>query len=172
MITFSRHHTAYARCLSTIFRTFARTLASLTLVLGLAVATAAADSAELDALNKFAKQSDTVWNERDAAALAGLYAPDASLVIATRDVNLEGRDAIQDYFTLSFARVPTDFRHLTKPVKVTYLGDHYVLVDNAVTLYREADGPEKPVTRFFTLTLLSRHDGGYSMQAVRAVPLG
>jgi len=172
MMTFSRHLAVHEGFFTVLSRALVRTLASLAIVLGLTAATAAADTAELDALNKFAEQSDTVWNERDAAALADLYAPDASLVIATRDVNLEGRDAIRDYFTLSFARVPTDFRHLTKPVKVTHLGDDYVLVDNAVTLYREADGPEKPVTRFFTLTLLLRNDGAYSMQAVRAVPLG
>jgi hypothetical protein len=44
-------------------------------------------------LTAFADHTDAVWNGRDAAAMAALYAPDATTTIG-RDIRLKGRPEI------------------------------------------------------------------------------
>lgn len=122
-------------------------------------------------LQPLADQTDQIWNKRDGSSLADFYSTDATLTISGRQITLEGKAKIEDYFVNSLAKVPADLRHQTRVDQVHQVSDQQILVDNTVYLYRETQGKSEKVAKFITLTLLEKTETGYKFKAVRAIPV-
>lgn len=118
-----------------------------------------------------ATTADAHWNRRDAAALAAMYADDATLVIAGRGPALQGPDAVRGYFTTSFARTPATLRHTTTVDRIVVLAPDLVLADTRVALDDTAGATPTRVRDFNTLTVLRRYGATWKMQSVRAYPV-
>jgi len=133
---------------------------------------AAAPAAQLAAtLSALADRTDAVWNARDAAAMAALYAPDATTTIG-RDVRLKGRPDILAYFTRSFAGLPAGMTHRTEVKRIEPLGEMFA-IDSAVTIEMpDGAGGKRVLREFFTFSLVRPAAGGWEIVAVRATPLG
>ncbi|GMV29997.1 MAG: hypothetical protein AMXMBFR59_21220 [Rhodanobacteraceae bacterium] len=127
---------------------------------------APADRAVLEGL---VVRSDAAWNERDAAALADLYAGDATLRVGSREQTLIGAAAIRDYFSESLARTPPDLRHETTLIGLHVLDADVVIADTTVELISPApDGSRHVVRRFTTPTIVVRSGREWKLGAVRA----
>lgn len=139
---------------------------------GPAPAAVTAPSSQLaGVMTKLADHADAVWNARDAAAMAALYAPDATTTIG-RDIRLKGRPEILAHFTRSFAGLPAGMTHRTVVKRIEPLGDMFA-VDSQVTI-EMPDGAQgtRVLREFFTFALVRPAPGGWEFVAVRATPLG
>lgn len=150
-------------------------VAALVLALGLpsAQASVCADPAQLPQLQSLADVIDARWNARDAAGLASLYGPEATLSLEPAAVRLSGRPEVQRYFERSLGSVPPELRHVTQVQRASELPEGLCLTDSAVFLEREAaDGTRSRAAEFRTYTLLRPQGQGWDVLAVRAVALG
>lgn len=124
---------------------------------------------ELARILRLAEATDQRWNERDAEGLAALYRNDASLAISSQEGVFEGRERIAGYFSRSFAAMAPTLRHTTSVDRLTVLDADHVLADTSVLLDRRLDsGDYQPVRHFSTLTVVSREQGQWKLQVVRA----
>ena len=124
---------------------------------------------EVAGIVALADATDAEWNARDAAGLAALYTDGATLMMVDRKQHIDGRAAVADYFTRSFAAIPAALRHRTVVDRLTVLADDLVMADTSVALTRVgADGQNEPVRDFATLTLVRREADGWRLEVVRA----
>lgn len=133
---------------------------------------ASAVSSELAAtMTALADRADAVWNQRDAAGMTALYAPDATTTIGGA-IRLKGHAEIQGHFTKSFASLPPGMIHRTVVKRIEPLGN-MVAIDSAVTI-EMPDGAQgtRVLREFFTFALVRPKPGGWEFVAVRATPLG
>lgn len=123
------------------------------------------------ALTALADRADAVWNQRDAAGMTALYAPDATSTIGGA-IRLKGRPEILAHFTKSFAGLPEGMTHRTVVKRIEPLGDMFA-VDSSVSIEMPDGAQGKRVLReFFTFALVRPVAGGWEFVAVRATPLG
>lgn len=124
---------------------------------------------ELERILRLAEATDQRWNERDAEGLAALYRDDASLAISSQEGVFDSRERIAGYFSRSFAAMAPTLRHTTSVDRLTVLDADHVLADTSVLLDRRLDsGDYQPVRHFSTLTVVSREQGEWKLQVVRA----
>lgn len=137
-----------------------------------AATAATAPSSQLAAaMTALADHADAVWNGRDAAAMAALYALDATTTIG-RDIRLKGRPEILAHFTRSFAGLPAGMTHRTVVKRIEPLGDMFA-VDSQVRIEMpDGAGGTRVLREFFTFALVRPAPGGWEFVAVRATPLG
>jgi uncharacterized protein (TIGR02246 family) len=116
--------------------------------------------------------ADANWNSRNADGLAAMYTDDATLLIGGRGPALTGPEAVQAYFTTSFARTPPSMHHTTLVDRIVVLAPDLVLADTRVALDEAApDGSLRRVRDFNTVTVLGRRNGEWKFQSVRAYPV-
>lgn len=120
-------------------------------------------------LHELAQRADDAWNRRDAAAMAGFYAADATSTIGGQP--LKGREQMLAYFTNSFGKLPPGLTHRTVLRRVERIGE-LLATDNDVFLEGpDGAGGKRVVRQFFTFTLVRPRGDGWEMVAVRATPL-
>jgi uncharacterized protein (TIGR02246 family) len=118
-------------------------------------------------LEELAHDADSVWDRGDAAALAGLYTDDATLVMAPRE-RVDGRDAIRAYFEQSFVKRPPHLRHVTAVQRIEMLAPDVAFVDTDVRLERRQDDGSWPTVRRFTnYTVAVREGEAWRIKEVR-----
>lgn len=146
-----------------------------TLILALAAGAATAiDAAGLErplteSLAAVARSADQAWNERDAQTMAAYYDDNATASIGA--TFLSGKEAIRDYFTKSFSRLPAGMTHRTELRRIVRIGELYA-ADSAVFLeVPDAEKGKRVVREFFTMTLLRPAGNGWQFVALRSTPL-
>jgi uncharacterized protein (TIGR02246 family) len=147
-----------------------------TLVLAVSTAAAGAvDAAGLErplteSLEAVARSADKAWNERDAKTMADHYNESATASIG--GTFLTGKQAILDYFTNSFSKLPPGMTHRSEVRRIVRIGDLYA-ADAAVFLeVPDAQQGKRVVREFFTMTLLRPVASGWEFVALRSTPLG
>lgn len=123
------------------------------------------------ALQDFAEKVDVYWNARDAAALAGLYASDASFAIAADHVHLSDRKQVQAFFAHSFKTLPPDLKHKMSVSRVKSMGD-FCAVDSRALIGRvKDDGSFSAMLEFAAFWVLRPTAQGVEVQAARVAML-
>lgn len=129
--------------------------------------------ADAEELMQVARDADARWNARDAEGMAALYDEQASMRFHGRDVAIESRAAVREYFTASFAQLEPGLVHRSDVLQLTLQSDDVVLADNAVRVMRPgADGSNTTLREFSTITVLARQsDGSWKIRGIRVFPL-
>jgi len=123
------------------------------------------DQAGLKAL---AEAADAAWNAKDAARMATLYTPDASLRMAGGQP-IEGRTAIQSQFDRNFAARQGEFRHVTEMDRAELVDPNLAFTDAGVRVeQKQADGSWKLMRSFRNVTVARREGSSWKLQSVRA----
>jgi len=121
-------------------------------------------------LQALADKADANWNRRDAAAMAAMYARDATSTIGA-GIRLKGRDEVLAYFTQSFAKLPAGMTHRTVLKRIEPIGD-MLATDSAVFIeVPDGAGGKRVAREFFTFGLLRPAGTEWEFVAVRATPL-
>lgn len=132
----------------------------------------AAAQAEPDSagLREYVATYEDVWDTHDASALSALYSEDADLVAGSLPA-ARGRRAIRDAWAAYFARQEPE-RRLTIEVISARLLSPGVAVVSVATTTGGRDGEGEPLTarKARGTWLLRRHDGGWLIEALRALP--
>ena len=134
-----------------------------------AAAVASADAAALEALKN---ANDAAWDRRDVATITGQYVDSATIRVAPTAELLSGREAIQRFFTNSFARRDGEYRHVTSLAHLEPLDEGTVLGEGDVRLEKQGkDGGWTLVRRFRSISIAVRDGGQWKLRSVRAIPL-
>jgi uncharacterized protein (TIGR02246 family) len=104
----------------------------------------------------------TAWTAGDAGAFAGLYAEDATVMLAS-GVFLRGRDEIRAYMTAGFAGPLNGTRGIDEVQDLRLLGD-----DAAVVVSRSGFAPGRINNATW---VLSRRDGVWAVDAYANCPI-
>lgn len=121
-------------------------------------------------LQALADKADAIWNRRDAAAMAAMYARDATSTIGA-GIRLKGREEVLAYFTQSFGKLPAGMTHRTVLKRIEPIGDMFV-TDSAVYIeVPDGAGGKRLAREFFTFGLVRPVGSEWEFVAVRATPL-
>ena len=121
-------------------------------------------------LQSLADKADATWNRRDAAAMAAMYARDATSTIGG-GIRLKGREEILAYFTASFGKLPAGMTHRTVVRRIEPIGD-MLATDSAVFIeVPDGAGGKRVAREFFTFGLVGPVGQDWEFVAVRATPL-
>ncbi|MCV2351526.1 hypothetical protein [Paucibacter sp. Y2R2-4] len=123
------------------------------------------------ALQDFAEKVDVYWNARNAAALATLYASDASFAIAADHVHLSDRKQVQDFFTQSFQTLPADLKHKMSVSHVKSMGKFCTMDSRALIGRVKDDGSMSALAEFSAFWVLRPTPQGLEVQAARVAML-
>jgi len=119
------------------------------------------------ALQDFAEKVDVYWNARDAAALAALYASDASFAIAADHVHLSDRTQVQAFFAHSFKTLPADLKHKMSVSRVKSMGKFCTMDSRALIGRIKEDGSMSASAEFSAFWVLRPTAQGVEVQAAR-----
>ena len=118
-------------------------------------------------LQSLADKADATWNRRDAAAMAAMYARDATSTIGG-GIRLKGREEILAYFTASFGKLPAGMTHRTVVRRIEPIGD-MLATDSAVFIeVPDGAGGKRVAREFFTFGLVRPVGQDWEFVAVRA----
>jgi len=121
-------------------------------------------------LQALADKADATWNRRDAAAMAAMYARDATSTIGS-SIRLKGRDEVLAYFTNSFGKLPAGMTHRTVVKRIEPVGDMFA-TDSAVFIeVPDGAGGKRVAREFFTFGLVRPKGADWEFVLVRATPL-
>lgn len=121
-------------------------------------------------LQALADKADAIWNQRDAAAMAAMYAQDATSTIGG-NIRLKGRDDILKHFANSFSKLPAGMTHRTVVKRIEQVGDMYATDSSVFIEVPDGAGGRKVAREFFTFALVRPAGDGWEFVAVRATPL-
>lgn len=124
------------------------------------------------AIMDIAVKSDAAWNERDAERLAAFFTADGDNQILGTPVDLEGRQAIADYFKASLAKVDPAMRHVTAVRELHWVTPDVVVSDVDVKLEKTADGVTSVVRKFAGTAVLLRTAEGWKIRVNRVRAVG
>lgn len=122
------------------------------------------------ALQSLADKADATWNRRDAAAMAAMYARDATSTIGG-SIRLKGRDAILAYFKDSFGKLPAGMTHRTVVKRIEPIGDMLATDSTVFIEVPDGAGGKRVAREFFTFGLVRPVGQEWEFVAVRATPL-
>jgi len=135
-------------------------------VLCLAASATAADapkpSADETAIRKAIDSFTEAFNRGDAKAIAAHWSPQGSYVVPLTGERLEGRDAVEKFYTALFA---DDFRpQLSVTVDSLHMVGNDVAVEEGTAVVRPDDGPADTSTY---IAIHVKKDGKWSLDSVR-----
>ena len=133
---------------------------------------ASLSQSDRSALEQLKDANDAAWNRRDAMTITGQYVTDATVRVAPSAELVEGRDAINRFFTAAFDRRVGEFRHVTSLAHLEPLDNGTVLSEGDVRVEKqEAGGGWTLMRRFRTISIVVRDSGSWKLRSVRAIPL-
>ncbi|NNM78037.1 SgcJ/EcaC family oxidoreductase [Sphingomonas sp. ID1715] len=111
---------------------------------------------------------DAAWDRADPAAMAALFADEATIQAGPNSV-LEGRAAIHAFFKRDFDTRPALLRHVSELRRVDMITPDLALVDKVVRIeQQDSEGRWEALRTFLNATIMKRVTGVWKVRAVRA----